>query len=59
MLQQVNQNLKQIVPYYQEASQFTCETYNNTIQSANEFATRLGTQVDHSKKNVIRIKNGL
>jgi len=56
MLQEVNQNLKLIVSYYQGVSQFTCEKYNHTYQSVNDLTTKFGSQLNLSKKNAIRIK---
>ena len=35
MIQQVNENLKQIVPYYQEASDLTAKTYKLTFETVN------------------------
>ncbi len=34
MIQQLNQNLKQVLPYYQEATDFTSNTYSQTLKTA-------------------------
>jgi hypothetical protein len=33
MIQQLNQNLKQVVPYYEEAADFTSKTCSQTLKT--------------------------
>ena len=59
MIQQLNQNLKQVLPYYQEATDFTSNTYSQTLKTASEIQTQVENKVRLTKKNVLNLKQGL
>jgi len=59
MLAQIDQNLKQIVPYYEEASDFTTKTYEQTFRTVNQIQTQIENRISLTKKNVLNLKQGL
>ena len=59
MIEQLNQNLKQIVTYYGEAADFTTKTYEQTFKAVNQIQTQLENRVSLTKKNVFNLKQGL
>jgi hypothetical protein len=59
MLEQINLNLKQIVPYYEEATGFTAKTYKQTLNTVSQIQTQVESRVNLTKKNVLNIKQGL
>lgn len=48
-----------MVPYYEEASDFTCKTYKTTFNKVNEIQTEVENKVDLVKKNVLQMKNDI
>lgn len=59
MIEQLNQNLKQMVPYYGEAADYTAKTYQQTFKTVNKLQTQLENRVSLTKKNVLNLKQGL
>ena len=59
MIEQINENLKQIVPYYKEATDLTCKTYKKTFNTVHELQTQFESRVNFTKKNILAIKRGL
>lgn len=56
MIQQLNQNLKQVVPYYEEAADFTTKTCSQTLKTVSQIQTQVENRVSLTKKNVLNLK---
>ena len=59
MIQQLNQNLKQVVPYYEQAADFTSKTCSQTLKTVTEIQTQVENKVRQTKKNVLNLKQGV
>ncbi len=59
MIEQINENLKQIVPFYKEASDLTTKTYKLTFSTVNQIQSQIESKLTLTKKNVLLIKKGL
>jgi hypothetical protein len=59
MIEQINQNLKQIVPYYEEAAILTTKTCQQTFKTVNQIQTQVENRVSLTRKNVLNLKQDL
>lgn len=48
-----------MVPYYEEASDFTCKTYKTTFNKVNEIQAEVENKVGLVKRNVLQMKNDI
>lgn len=59
MIQRFNENLKQCVPYYEEASAFTLKTYKQTFSTVAEIQNQVEGKITMTKENVMKTKKNL
>ena len=59
MIEQIDGNLRQIVPYYKEVSNLTCKTYKHTFNTVHELQSQIESKLNLTKKNILHIKKGI